>query len=166
MLPSELQSIDSLDTLEQVQGVHKEAQKRAEYAHEHERTIPGTKGKKTYREVYAKIARCANDFQIVGNILSQAEPVYAALPWALIQFGLQCAVGEDEAYQTMLSGKCFQVFRFGSYVFRAVLALFEVAPVWMPCCVRLSRAACIFCVLLLIQLEDTFHYSPHPRPII
>ena len=111
MLPSELQSIDTLDTLEQVQGVHQEAQKRAEYAREHERTIPGTKGKKTYREIYAKIARCANEFQIVGNMISQAEPVYAALPWALIQFGLQCAVGEDEAYQTMLSGKSFQVLR-------------------------------------------------------
>ena len=37
--------------------------------------------KKTFREIYGKVARCANEFQIVGNMLSQAEPVYAALPW-------------------------------------------------------------------------------------
>ena len=36
--------------------------------------------------------------------MSQAEPVYAALPWTLIKFAIQCAVGEDETYHTMLSG--------------------------------------------------------------
>lgn len=80
MLPPKLLSIDTLDTLEQVQGVHEEAQKRAEYAHEHERTIPGTKGKEDLSRSLCQIARCANEFQIVGNMISQAEPVYAALP--------------------------------------------------------------------------------------
>ena len=146
MLPSDLQSIDTLDTLEQVRGVRQEAQKRAQNAHEHERTIPGTKGKKTYREVCAKIARCANEFQIVGNMLSQAEPVYAALPWALVQFGLQCAVGEDEAYHTMLSGECSPVIRSESCGSCPLLAFFEVASAWMSCCVRLScRLTLIVC---------------------
>ena len=37
-------------------------------------------------------------------MVAQAEPVYSALPWALIKFALQCAVGEDETYHTMLTG--------------------------------------------------------------
>lgn len=48
------------------------------------------------------VANCADKFQIVGDMVSQAEPVYAALPWALIRFGTQCMKGEDEAYHTML----------------------------------------------------------------
>ena len=35
-------------------------------------------------------------------MVTQAEPIYAALPWALVRFVIQCAVGEDEAYRTML----------------------------------------------------------------
>lgn len=37
-------------------------------------------------------------------MVSQAVPVYAALPSALIRFGIQGAVGEDEAYHTTLAG--------------------------------------------------------------
>ena len=101
MLPPDFQSIEDLDTLGQVREVHKEAQRRAQDAHMHERMIPGTK--KTYRELYGKVANCASKFQIVGDMVTQAEPVYAALPWALIRFVIQCAVGEDEAYRTMIS---------------------------------------------------------------
>ena len=101
MLPPDFQSIEALDTLGQVREVHKEAQRRAQDAHMHERMIPGTK--KTFRELYGKVANCASKFQIVGDMVTQAEPVYAALPWALIRFVIQCAVGEDEAYRTMLS---------------------------------------------------------------
>lgn len=100
MLPLEFQSIETLDTLVQVREVHKEAQKRAHDAHTHERKIPGTN--RTFRDLYGKVASCANKFQIVGDMVTQAEPVYAALPWALIRFVIQCAVGEDEAYRTML----------------------------------------------------------------
>ena len=91
MLPSDFQSIEELDTLGQVREVHKEAQRRAQDAHMHERKITGTK--KTYRELYGKVANCANKFQIVGDMVTQSEPVYAALPWALIRFVIQCAVG-------------------------------------------------------------------------
>ena len=101
MLPLDFQSIEALDTLGQVREVHTEAQKRAQDAHMRERKIPGTQ--KTYRELYGKVANCANKFQIVGDMVTQAEPVYAALPWALIRFVIQCAVGEDEAYRAMLS---------------------------------------------------------------
>ena len=101
MLPPDFKSIETLDTMGQVREVHEEAQRRAQDAHMHERKIPGTK--KTYRELYGKVANCANKFQIVGDMVTQAEPVYAALPWALIRFVIQCAVGEDEAYRTMLS---------------------------------------------------------------
>ena len=101
MLPLDFQSIEALETLGQVREVHNEAQRRAKDAQMHERKIPGTQ--KTYRELYGKVANCANKFQIVGDMVTQAEPVYAALPWALIRFVIQCAVGEDEAYRTMLS---------------------------------------------------------------
>ena len=101
MLPPDFQSIETLDTLDQVREVHKEAHRRAQDAHMHERMIPGTS--RTYREVYGKVASCANKFQIVGDMVTQAEPVYAALPWALIRFVIQCAVGEDQAYRTMLA---------------------------------------------------------------
>ena len=102
LLPPQLRSVQTLDTMSQVRGVREEAQKRASDTKEHEKKIPHTN--KTYREIYGKVASCANKFQIVGDMVSQAEPVYAALPWALIRFGIQCAVGEDEAYHTMLSG--------------------------------------------------------------
>lgn len=102
MLPEEFQPIEALDTATQVRAVHIEAQKRAENARKSERKIPYTN--KTYRQIYGKVANCANKFQIVGDMVSQAEPVYAALPWAMIRFAIQCSVGEDEAYHTMLSG--------------------------------------------------------------
>ena len=102
ILPPEFEPIDTLDTRSQVQKVREEAQKRAEEAGRHQRKIPHTN--ETYRQIYGKVANCANKFQIVGDLISQAEPVYAALPWALIRFAIQCAVGEDEAYHTMLSG--------------------------------------------------------------
>lgn len=100
MLPLEFQSIEALDTLGQVREVQKAAKQRAQERHGHERKIPGTN--KTYREIYGKVANCANKFQIVGDMVTQAEPIYAALPWALIRFVIQCAVGEDEAYHIML----------------------------------------------------------------
>ena len=102
MLPPEIQDIGSLDAIAQVQEVHDEAQRRAQYSENNQRRVPFLN--KTYREIYGKVARCANDFQVIGNMVAQAEPIYTALPWALIQFSLQCAVGEDEAYHTMLSG--------------------------------------------------------------
>ena len=105
MLPPEFQPVEYLDVMSQVQDVHDIAQRRAKDTKEHQQKIPYTN--KTYREVYGKVADCANKFQIVGNLVAQAEPVYSALPWALISFGIQCAVGEDEAYHTMLDGAEF-----------------------------------------------------------
>ena len=100
MLPLEFQSIEALDTLGQVREVQRAANQRAQDSHQHQRKIPGTN--KTYREIYGKVANCANKFQIVGDMVTQAEPVYAALPWALVRFVIQCAVGEDETYHIML----------------------------------------------------------------
>lgn len=102
MLPPDLEPVETLDTQAQVQKVAEAAQGRADEAHQSERKMPHTK--MTYRQLYGKVAKCANKFQIVGDMVTQAEPVYAALPWALIRFAIQCAVGEDEAYHTMLTG--------------------------------------------------------------
>ena len=102
MLPPDFDSIDTLDAKIQVQKVREIARSRAEDAQIHQRKIPHTN--KTYRQVYSKVASYANKFQIVGDMVVQAEPVYSALPWALIKFAIQCSVGEDEAFNTMISG--------------------------------------------------------------
>ena len=99
MLPLELESIEAMSTAGQVRQVQQEAQKRAQDTQQHERRIPGTR--KTFRQVFGKVANCATKFEIVGDMVSQASP-YAALPWALIRFVIQCATNEDEAYRTML----------------------------------------------------------------
>ena len=102
MLPPGFEAIDTLDVRSQVVQVHQLAEERAKDTMINERKILYTN--KTYREVYGKVASCASKFQIVGDMVSQSEPVYAALPWTLIKFAIQCAVGEDETYHTMLSG--------------------------------------------------------------
>ena len=102
VLPPDFEPVGTTDTQSEVQKVHDLAQERAEDAKEEERKIPHTN--KTYRQIWGKVASAANKFQIVGDLVAQGEPVYAALPWSLIKFAIQCAVGEDEAYHTMLSG--------------------------------------------------------------
>ena len=74
--------VEYLSLPDVVEAVRREAQSRADEAKSSERRIAGSKY--TYRQVYDRVARCAKDFQTVGRIVVQAEPVYAALPWVRV----------------------------------------------------------------------------------
>ncbi|KAG8531321.1 uncharacterized protein KY384_002950 [Bacidia gigantensis] len=99
-LPREFQHLEYWTTSNEVEYLRKEAQRRRDEQHDNERKIGG--GKRTYREVCDKVANCAQKFQIVGDLVVQAEPVYAALPWACVRFFINCAVGESATYALML----------------------------------------------------------------
>ena len=75
----QFQRIKDLNTRDEVTKVHDFAQKRCDDAKEHQRHVFGTS--LTYREMCGKVAKCAEKFRIVGDVVAQAEPVYAALPW-------------------------------------------------------------------------------------
>lgn len=66
-----------------VEYVRDIAQRRRDEQEASERKVLG--GKRTYRQVHDKVANCADKFKIVGDLVAQAEPVYAGLPWACIK---------------------------------------------------------------------------------
>ena len=94
-----------LTVKEQVSTVRKEAQDRADAARTNERRIAGTSV--TYRAVYDKVAQYAKNFEDVGNILIQADPGYAALPWAAVRFAVTLSAGESQTYHTMLESTAY-----------------------------------------------------------
>ena len=101
-LPEEFNRLEALNTKDEVLLVQQQALDRRDEETKNQRHIFGSK--RTYREVYDKIAKCCDKFQIVGDLVAQAEPVYAALPWTCVKFFITCAVGESEVFHTMLSG--------------------------------------------------------------
>ncbi|KAL8786267.1 MAG: hypothetical protein Q9213_002862 [Squamulea squamosa] len=101
-LPESLQNAENLSTKEEVNALQQEATDRRNVAENDQCHIFGTRY--TYREVCDKVSSYAKQFQFVGDIVTQAEPVYAALPWTAIRFVINCAVGESETYHTILDG--------------------------------------------------------------
>ena len=97
--------LESLDLKDEVKQVAQEALLRSKETAGHERLIPGTKY--TYRQVYDNVANWANKFTDVGDLIVQADPGYAALPWSMIRFAIKLSVGESETYHRMLDGTQF-----------------------------------------------------------
>ncbi|KAL9615299.1 MAG: hypothetical protein Q9167_000270 [Letrouitia subvulpina] len=101
-LPEEFGHLETLKTEDEVKLVQRQALDRRDEEVRSQRHIFGSKH--TYREVYDKIAKCCDKFQVVGDLVAQAEPVYAALPWTCVKFFITCAIGESEVFHTMLDG--------------------------------------------------------------
>lgn len=81
-IPPAKWQIDTSDSKKVVENIQQEAQARAKESNENHSGFHLTGGKKiTYRKVWDKIVSYSKDFQVVGNILIQADPGYAALPW-------------------------------------------------------------------------------------
>ena len=38
----------------------------------------------TYRKMCSKVANCAKNLEVVGDLVVQAEPVYSAIPWVMM----------------------------------------------------------------------------------
>ncbi|KAL8640076.1 MAG: hypothetical protein Q9226_008785, partial [Calogaya cf. arnoldii] len=104
-LPASLQHAEDLSTKDEVEALQKEAKDRRHLSENDQRHIWGSKY--TYREVCDKVSSYAQQFSFVGDMVTQAEPVYAALPWTAIRFIINCAVGESETYHTILDGTGF-----------------------------------------------------------
>ena len=94
--------LDSLKANHEAEQVAREARARAEDTSKNEQTIGS--GTHTYRQVYGNIANYAQKFQSVGDLLVQADPGYATLPWTLVRFCISIAASEDETYHRMLDG--------------------------------------------------------------
>ncbi|KAL9580436.1 MAG: hypothetical protein Q9212_004495 [Teloschistes hypoglaucus] len=101
-LPASLQNPERLSTKTEVEAIKDEAERRRDTQEQNERKILGSKY--TYREVCDNISKYAQKFQFVGDMVTQAEPVYAALPWTAVRFIIGCAVGESETYHSILDG--------------------------------------------------------------
>ena len=71
-----------LETKEVVAEVHGFAQIRRDEAEKNQGHVFGSN--LTYRKMCSSVAKCAKKFQIVGNMVAEAEPVYAALPWMIM----------------------------------------------------------------------------------
>ena len=78
----QLQGVKNLKTKDAVEEVHVFAQRRRDEAEENQRHVFDTS--LIYRKMCTKVAKCAKDFRIVGDMVTQAEPVYAALPWVIM----------------------------------------------------------------------------------
>lgn len=83
-LPSDM-VFDSSNRASTLQKILQEASKRCNDIQISRRTF--RKGGKdvTYREVYGKIIRWVEKFQIIGDIAVQADAGYASLPWVPYQ---------------------------------------------------------------------------------
>ena len=97
--------LESLDFKDEVKQVAQEALIRSQETKVHERLIHGTNN--TYRQVYDNVASWANKFTDVGDLILQADPGYATLPWSMIRFAIKLIVGESETYHRMLDGTEF-----------------------------------------------------------
>ena len=95
----QFQRIKDCNTKNAVEEIHGVAQRCRDDAEKHQGHVLGTSH--TYREVCSKVAHCAKMFQIVGDLVAQAEPVYAALPWVTISM-LEPAIAIADTSQNRL----------------------------------------------------------------
>ena len=58
------------------------AQRSRDHAEKSQEYVFGTS--LFYRKMRSKIAKCAKKFEIVGDFLVHAEPVYSALHWVMM----------------------------------------------------------------------------------
>ena len=77
----QFQGVTDLKTKNVVPEVQAFAQRRRDEAEKDQAHVFGTS--LTYRKMCSKVAQCAKKFEIVGDVVAQAEPIYAALPWVL-----------------------------------------------------------------------------------
>ena len=80
----QFQGIKDLKTKDVVNEVHGFAQRRRDDAEKNQAHAFGTS--LTYRRMCSKVAKSAKNFEIVGDLVVQAEPVYAALPWVILSY--------------------------------------------------------------------------------
>lgn len=67
--------------------------------------MPGKDGKEVkLREVYGVIVSCPTRFRDVGDTAIQADPGYAAVPWAIVRLCLTAGINEHEMYGVMIQG--------------------------------------------------------------
>ena len=78
----QFQGVKDLKTKDVVTQVHELAKRRCDEAEKSQGHVFGTR--LTYRKMCSNVAKCAKKFQIVGDMVAQAEPVYAALPWVIM----------------------------------------------------------------------------------
>ena len=71
-----VKNLKAKDVVTEVQGF---AQKRRDQAEKGQEHVFGTS--LTYRKMCSKVAKYAKQFEVVGDLVVQAEPVYSALPW-------------------------------------------------------------------------------------
>ncbi|KAL8765522.1 MAG: hypothetical protein Q9209_007430 [Squamulea sp. 1 TL-2023] len=101
-LPESLQNAENLSIKEEVDSLQQEVKDRRNVSETVQRHMIGTNH--TYREVCDKVSSYARQFVLIGDMVTQAEPVYSALPWTAIRFIINCAVGESETYHSILDG--------------------------------------------------------------
>ena len=78
----QFQGVKDLKTKDVVNEVQGFAQRRRDDAEKNQAHAFGSS--LTYRKMCSKVARSAKKFEIVGDLVVQAEPVYAALPWVIL----------------------------------------------------------------------------------
>ena len=78
----QLQGVKNLKAKNVVTEVQAFAQRRRDQAEKAQEHVFGTN--LTYRKMCSEVANCAKKFEIVGDLVVQAEPVYSALPWVII----------------------------------------------------------------------------------
>ncbi|KAL8864639.1 MAG: hypothetical protein Q9174_007278, partial [Haloplaca sp. 1 TL-2023] len=99
-LPASLQNVEHLSAKHEVRAIRDEAQKRRDSSENDQRRMFGSRF--TYREVCDNVSQYAKKFEFIGDMVTQAEPVYSALPWTVVRFVINCAVGESETYHNIL----------------------------------------------------------------
>ena len=80
----QFQGVKDLKTKDVVNELHGLAQSRRDDAEKNQAHAFGTS--LTYRKMCSKVAKSAKKFEVVGDLVVQAEPVYAALPWVILLY--------------------------------------------------------------------------------
>ena len=78
----QFQNVKNLNAKAEVTKLRGFAQERRDQAEKNQEHVFGTS--LTYRKMCGKVANCAKKFEIVGDLVVQAEPVYSALPWVIM----------------------------------------------------------------------------------
>ena len=78
----QFRDVKDLSAKEEVTKVQGFAEERRDQAEKNQEHVFGTS--LTYRKMCSKVASCAKKFEVVGDLVVQAEPVYSALPWVII----------------------------------------------------------------------------------
>lgn len=119
----QFQGVKDLNTKEVVTDIRGLAQKRRDEAEKNQGHVLGTS--LTYRKMCSKVAKCAKKFEIVGDVVAQAEPVYAALPWVIIS-NLEHVITLADTYHSRLLFASSSRYIRSNFYFTHVLNSFSV----------------------------------------